>query len=98
MTPEEENEVAALIVELIMQAKNDPNVNNQNAHCWLGKANVRRTKEIGERLEELGGFPLMYGVFEIVRKEIDKWGEVENVGSLMRMLDMGWDGIGDWQG
>jgi hypothetical protein len=98
MTPREQLEVYALIIELTGMAKNDPNVNNEHAHCWLGKAQRPRTIEIGARLDEIGGFSLMYGVFEIVRQEIEKWGEVDNVGSLMRMLDMAWDGVGEWRG
>lgn len=98
MTQEEYDEVADLVTELIAMAVNDPNVNNEHAHCWLGKEQRPRTIEIGERLNEIGGFDLMYTIHDLVRQQLEGWGKIDNVGSLMRMLDMAWNGVGEWLG
>jgi hypothetical protein len=97
-------EVAKLIIELVRMAKEDPNVNNEDAHCWLSREQRPRSIEIGKRLYEIGeavgvgGFELMYFAHDQVRQQIDQWGRVDNVGSLVRGLEMAWDGIGPWAG
>jgi hypothetical protein len=98
MTDDERIEVTGLIEELIEMAVSDPNVNNEHAHCWLSKEQRPRVVEIGTRLNDIGGFSLMYAVHDIVRQEMERWGRVDNVGSLVRGLDMAWDDIGEWRG
>ena len=98
MTDEERAEVADLVTELIAMAVNDPNVNNERAHCWLSRQQRPRAIEIGKRLNALGGFMLMSMVHDVVRQEMERWGKVDNVGSLMRGLELAWDRIGAWLG
>lgn len=91
-------EAEALVVELVAMAVNDPNVNNEDAHCWLSSEQRPRSVEIGRRLDELGGFDLMLLVHDTVRQELERWGKVDNVPSLVRGLEMAWDDIGEWRG
>lgn len=105
MTEREEyaKEVAALIFELVRMAVEDPNVNNENAHCWLSREQRPRSIEIGQRLHEIGeainedgGFAMMYFAHDQVRAAVTPL--VDNPGSLVRGLEMAWDGIGVWRG
>lgn len=48
----------------------------------------RRAREIGERLNRLGGIAFMRAAHDCVR----------SAGGEARKLEMAWDGIGDWWG
>lgn len=89
-------EVADLINELALMALDDPLRDTPEAECWLSPRQRPRTIEIGRRLNELGGFGLMYyahsTVLEIIRPCVDE------AQGLVRGLEMAWDHIGEWRG
>lgn len=93
MTPTEE--VAELAAELVLMAESDPYIDSINAHSFLGDKK-ERVRQIGQRLEELGGFDLMLVVHEHITKEL---GPITPFASAYgRGLELAWDGIGVWRG
>lgn len=59
-------------------------IDSENREVYLG-SNKNVTREIGQRLNELGGYDLML----IAYKEIPQYDQLE--------LSYSWDGIGDWK-
>jgi hypothetical protein len=81
--------VHELIRELCEMFDKDPKRGSPHQRAYIGPDSLGRTREIGEELNALGGFKLMQTVHEEV---------VHLRRSAARTLEMGWDGIGVWQG
>ena len=85
---EHKDEVEHLITELIKIGKTDDFLSERpgspfNAHC-----RHIRARKIGQRLDEIGGFPLMDYAYHRVRKKTN----VE----LAAHLEYAWAEIGTW--
>ncbi|MGC1395599.1 MAG: GIY-YIG nuclease family protein [Coleofasciculaceae cyanobacterium] len=77
--------IGRLYHELITMSKNCPkSIYSFNRIVYLGK-NQKRVKDIGERLNQIGGFHLMI----IVARQIPDYD--------IRELEFAWDKIGDWR-
>ena len=82
-TQEPETEIEVLQNELGGFSANNTDLSSDR-DCYLG-ANKERTRQIGERLNSIGGFNLMQQVAESIPL-VDQ-----------RELDFAWDGIGEWR-
>lgn len=95
MNEKHAQEVADLAAELLLMAESDPHRDTENAHSFLADKK-ERVREIGQRLDELGGFDLMLVVYEHVWKMLQP--VTPNWPAYSRGLEMAWDDIGSWRG
>lgn len=66
-----------------MSEKNSKKIYSSNRKVYLG-VNEKRVKQIGERLNEIGGLKLMI----LVARKIPEYDQ--------RQLEFAWSGIGEW--
>lgn len=85
-----QQEVEALARELVKMGNDDPNLTNEHYDGFLGGRQIDRTREIGQRLFELGGHKLMLMVFETVKPHLKSFAGPKH-------LEYAWNGIGDWR-
>lgn len=81
-------ETGALIAELFAMAHRDPNPGTENFAAFL-MADKPRTREIGERLNEIGGHALMLQTHAAVVATCPPY--------CGQHLEIAWNGIGDWR-
>lgn len=81
-------ETGALIAELFEIARQAPHHGTEHYAGFL-KADRPRTREIGERLYELGGHKLMEQAYYAMLEQGPPY--------AARHLEIAWDQIGDWR-
>ena len=81
-------EVGRLLTELIKIGKTDDYLSERPGTPFNVQCRHVRAREIGKRLDEIGGFPLMEYVYHRVRKKTN----VE----LAAHLEFAWSEIGTW--
>lgn len=80
-------EIEGLITELLAMGAEDPDKLSENATAYL-REDKPRAREIGQRLNEIGGSVLMIEVYRVVAA---CHGPV-----LARHLEYAWDDVGGW--
>jgi hypothetical protein len=86
--PHTKKEVESLIKELITIGSKEDYLSERPGGAFDGQCHHRRCREIGKRLDAIGGMPLMQFVFEKVRKKNGK--------ILGEHLEYAWADIGKW--
>jgi hypothetical protein len=81
-------EVTRLVEELVVIGKKEGYLSERPGSGFNGQCRHRRAREIGSRLNEIGGFDLMVEVHKKIQK---KSGKV-----LADHLEYAWSGIGTW--
>lgn len=79
-------EAARLITELVHIVRDDPHKGTEFETAFLENTK-ERTQQIGWKLYELGGHPLMVFAHAVV---------LDLFGSSARSLEMAWNGCGEW--
>jgi hypothetical protein len=79
-----------LTAELCAMVENDPDRGTEYESAFLGEATKARTIEIGKELHDICGERAMLMVHAKVFDRCDA--------QAARMLEMAWDGIGEWLG
>lgn len=82
-------EVQQLIDELIKIGHMDDYLSEHPGGAFNAQCRHVRSRQIGKRLDEIGGFPLMEYAFEKVRKKAGK--------QLASHLEYAWDEVGSWK-
>lgn len=80
--------VDGLVSELISIGKKEDYLSERPGGAYNGQCHHRRTREIGEQLNALGGNDLMLLIFDQVRKKVGR--------QLGDHLEYAWAGIGEW--
>jgi hypothetical protein len=80
-------EVNALLAELKLIGNADPHPFDEHYGAFLG-ADRARTREIGQRLYEIGTHQMMQAAYEALREHLPPAGPVH--------LNHAWDGVGEW--
>lgn len=86
----DKTEVDKLIAELIKIGIKEDYLSEQPGSGYNFQCRHVRTREIGKRLSELGGLPLMNFAFEKVRKKAGK--------IPASHLEYAWQDVGEWLG
>jgi hypothetical protein len=81
-------EVGSLIGELIRIGKTDDFLSEHPGAIFNAQCRHKRAREIGERLNEIGGFGLMEHVYKKVRNKL----AIE----ISSHLEYAWSEIGEW--
>ncbi|MBI9044825.1 MAG: hypothetical protein JEZ06_10085 [Anaerolineaceae bacterium] len=85
---ENKNEVNQMIDELIRIGKTDGYLSERSGHPFDGHCRHIRTREIGKRLNDIGGFDLMDFIYKRISKKLNL--------NLASHLEYAWKEIGDW--
>ncbi len=87
--PEKRPEVDNLLAELIKIGKSDDFLSTSPGQGFNSKNRNIRAMQIGARLNEIGGMPLMeWARFKVKRKLKTQ---------IAEHLDYAWDGVGEWK-
>lgn len=92
ISPDKKEEVERFVVELVTIGKTDDFLSERPGFGFNMQCRHIRTRQIGQRLHEMGGFMLMDWVFQKVRRKLGKAGR-----QLASHLEYAWDEIGDWK-
>ncbi len=87
--PEAKNEIASLIDKLVKIGQQDDYLSVSPGGGYNAQCRHVRTRQIGDRLNKIGGLALMTWVFEKVRKRAGK--------VLASHLEYAWNDIGEWR-
>lgn len=87
--PQARREVQALLEELIKIGHMDDFLSEHPGGAFNMQCRHIRTRQIGKRLDEIGGYPLMQYAYEQVRKKAGK--------QLASHLEYAWEEVGSWQ-
>ena len=87
--PDERSEVEDLLAELITIGKGDDFLSEHPGNGFNGQCRHIRTIQIGRRLHDIGGLPLMEWTRFKIKQKIKM--------QLASHLDYAWDGVGDWR-
>lgn len=82
------SEIDHLISELAQIGRGDDFLSERSGGAFDQNCRHKRAREIGERLNTLGGMPLMEYVRDRVRKQLGQ--------QLTTHLEYAWDEIGAW--
>ena len=85
---EKKEEVTRLILELIEIGRRDDFLAERPGHPFNSQCRHIRAREIGKRLDEIGGFPLMEYAARRIRKKLGL--------ELFSHLEFAWSEIGRW--
>jgi len=88
LTREQTREIQALFVELINIGRKEDYLAEIPGGAFTGQCHHRRAREIGMRLNQIGGVDLMWQGYEKVRRSLGK--------QLCDHLEYAWTGIGAW--
>ena len=88
-SPSESKEVTSLMDELIRIGIKEDYLSENPGYGYNSQCRHIRTREIGKRLNEIGGNELMSWAFAMVRKKAGKLPASH--------LEYAWNDIGDWQ-
>lgn len=89
LPPKTKQEVKRLFEELIKIGKLDDFLSLQRGGAYNRDYHHKRAREIGERLNVIGGLPLMQAARTRVRRKISP--------VMAEHLDYCWQDIGEWQ-
>lgn len=92
---DDDMEASGLVLELIAMALDDPLRETVDAACFLGAGQRARSREIGKRLDEIGGMNLMLAAHESVFQFLRTVSP--SASAIVRGLEMSWHEIGDWR-
>lgn len=87
-SPEHKQEIDSLLAELIRIGERDDFLSERPGPPFNGHCRHMRAREIGRRLDEIGGFDLMEYVYLRVRKKLGL--------ALASHLEYAWAEIGTW--
>jgi hypothetical protein len=87
--PEKKPEVENLLAELIKIGKNDDFLSTSPGAGFNSKNRNIRAMQIGARLNEIGGMPLMEWVRFKVKRKLKT--------QIAEHLDYAWDDVGPWR-
>lgn len=87
--PEKRHEVDRLIEELIKIGRTDDYLSERPGGGYNIQCRHLRARDIGKRLHEIGGLPLMSFAAKKVKRKLKK--------IISSHLDYCWIDIGDWQ-
>lgn len=88
LTAEQKKEVDGLVKELLEIGKEEDFLSEHPGGAFNAQCQHRRTREIGNRLNTVGGIPLMWEVYHRVQQ---KSGQAN-----ADHLEYAWSGIGAW--
>ena len=88
LTRDQQRDVDAFVSELITIGRKEDFLAEQPGGAFNGHCHHRRTREIGVKLNAMGGLELMWQVFYRVKKKVGK--------QLSDHLEYAWSGIGQW--
>ena len=90
LTREQKQGLEALVNELISIGLKEDYLSERPGGAYNGQCHHRRTREIGEKLNALGGLDVMSLAFKRVKKKVGR--------QLGDHLEYAWAGIGEWMG
>jgi hypothetical protein len=82
-------EVQVLLDELLLIGKESDFLSERPGGGFNGNCRNIRAREIGRRLDEMGGMDLMQWVFRQVRKKMGR--------AMAEHLEYAWDDVGPWR-
>ncbi|NSW53031.1 MAG: hypothetical protein HPY85_11040 [Anaerolineae bacterium] len=85
---EQRDDVLRLMDELIKIGQVEDYLSEHPGGAFTGQCRHRRAREIGTRLNDIGGYPLMELAYERVRKKLGR--------NLADHLEYAWAEIGEW--
>lgn len=85
----QQGEVQKIIAKLIQIGKTDDFLSLSPGGAFDVQCHHREARDLGKRLDEMGGMPLMLAVREKIRRKLKA--------VMAEHLDHCWKGIGDWQ-
>jgi len=85
----QQGEVQNIIAKLIQIGKTDDFLSLAPGGAFDVQCHHREARDLGKRLDEMGGMPLMLAVREKIRRKLKA--------VMAEHLDHCWKGIGDWQ-
>jgi len=88
LTREQRQVVDELVDQLISIGHKEDFLSERPGGEYNGQCRHRRTREIGEKLNAIGGIDVMWLAFERVRKKVGR--------QLGDHLEYAWGGIGEW--
>ena len=86
--PDSRQEVHNLLDELVQIGKKEGFLSERPGGAFNAQCRQIRARDIGERLDELGGFDLMEFIYRRIKKKLGA--------ELATHLEFSWAGIGDW--
>ena len=86
---ESRQEVENLIDELIRIGKTDDYLSERPGSPFNMQCRHLRARQIGKRLHDIGGLPLMEQVHKMIRKKLGR--------ALSDHLEYAWGDVGDWK-
>jgi hypothetical protein len=88
LSPEQKKEVDDYLKELVLIGHKEDFLSERPGGAFNGQCHHRRTREIGEKLNKMGGIDLMWKVFYRVKRKVGK--------QISDHLEYAWSGIGQW--
>ncbi len=88
LTREQKQEADQLLRELVEIGRREDYLSEIPGGSYDNHCRHRRTREIGKKLEQLGGMPLMWKGYLMVQKKVNK--------SAAAHLEYAWVEIGSW--
>lgn len=88
LTPDQKREVDGYIQELVTIGKKEDFLSERPGGAFNGQCHHRRTRDIGDKLNKIGGINLMWKVFYRVKRKVGK--------QISDHLEYAWSGIGQW--
>lgn len=85
---DKKDEIFDLIEELMTIGKNEDFLSENPGGAFNRHCRHKRTREIGEQLNEIGKYELMEFVYEKIRKKLGN--------AIGDHLEFAWGSIGDW--
>lgn len=82
-------EVKQLIEKLVVIGKQDDFLSITPGGPFDLQCHHRGAKDIGRRIHQIGGLPLMYAVRKTIRRRLKE--------NMAEHLDHCWKGVGEWQ-
>ncbi len=86
---ERARDVETLLKELLVIGRESDFLSERPGGGFNGNCRNIRAREIGRRLDEIGGLELMLWVHRQVRKKMGR--------AMAEHLEYAWDGVGDWK-
>jgi len=88
MTRDQKREVDGLVKELVLIGTREDYLSERPGGAFDNQCRHRRGREIGTKLDQIGGYPLMWKVYKIVQKKAGK--------TLASHLEYAWVDVGRW--
>jgi len=89
LDPHNKAEVKKMIEELVVIGRTDDFLSKKTTTIKNIQCHHREAKQIGARLNQIGGIPLMMAVRQTIKYKLKD--------VLAEHLDHCWKGVGDWQ-